>query len=369
MPFGSEGVEPGIGLALSGGGFRATLFHTGTLWRLTELGVLPGLTRISSVSGGSIFLGALACVWEDVLASSSPIAAYINLVVAPIRKFCAQQVDSLAIGEGLLTVLGSAADAIEAKYSELMPLSLNRLPDAPLFVFNATNLQTGRDFRFCKPYLGDYRIGLLRNPDMPVAKAAAASSAFPPFLSPVVLNRPGEFEALVGADLNGNSAYTDRIFLADGGVYDNLGLETVWKRCQTVLVSDAGAPFALSPTVKTDWVSQPLHALDVALDQALALRKRILIDEFQRNVRDGAYWGIATHIDSYQLADALACSPAIVGPIAAIRTRLDPFNETEQCQLINWGYALCDAAVRKHAPQIVTQSAKPTWPYPAYALA
>jgi len=243
------------------------------------------------------------------------------------------------------------------------------LPDAPLFVFNATNLQTGRDFRFCKPYLGDYRIGLVRNPDMPVAKAAAASSAFPPFLSPVVLDRPGEFESVVGADLNGNSAYTDRIFLADGGVYDNLGLETVWKRCQTVLVSDAGAPFALSPTVKTDWVSQPLHALDVALDQALALRKRILIDEFQRQVRDGAYWGIATQIGGYQLADALACNPAIVGPIAAIRTRLDPFSETEQCQLINWGYALCDAAVRKHAPQIVvTQSAPPTWPYPAYAL-
>jgi hypothetical protein len=34
MPFGSEGVERGVGLALSGGGFRATLFHLGSLWRL-----------------------------------------------------------------------------------------------------------------------------------------------------------------------------------------------------------------------------------------------------------------------------------------------------------------------------------------------
>lgn len=60
MPFGSEGVEPGIGLALSGGGFRATLFHCGALWRLNDLGVLARLDRISSVSGGSITAGVLA---------------------------------------------------------------------------------------------------------------------------------------------------------------------------------------------------------------------------------------------------------------------------------------------------------------------
>ena len=54
MPFGSEGVQAGIGLALSGGGFRATLFHIGSCWRLLELGVLPHLHCVSSVSGGSI---------------------------------------------------------------------------------------------------------------------------------------------------------------------------------------------------------------------------------------------------------------------------------------------------------------------------
>jgi hypothetical protein len=47
MPFGTEGVAPGIGLALSGGGFRAALFHCGVLWRLNELAYLPKLTRIS----------------------------------------------------------------------------------------------------------------------------------------------------------------------------------------------------------------------------------------------------------------------------------------------------------------------------------
>jgi predicted acylesterase/phospholipase RssA len=63
-PTGSNFRErQGIGLALSGGGFRATLFHIGSIWRLIELGVLPRVTRISSVSGGSIFSGVLASKW------------------------------------------------------------------------------------------------------------------------------------------------------------------------------------------------------------------------------------------------------------------------------------------------------------------
>ena len=47
-------------LALSGGGFRATLFHCGALLRLNELGYLTKISRISSVSGGSIASGMLA---------------------------------------------------------------------------------------------------------------------------------------------------------------------------------------------------------------------------------------------------------------------------------------------------------------------
>jgi NTE family protein len=60
MPFSSEGLQPGVALALSGGGFRATLFHCGALWRLNELAYLPKVVRVSSVSGGSIAAGLLA---------------------------------------------------------------------------------------------------------------------------------------------------------------------------------------------------------------------------------------------------------------------------------------------------------------------
>ena len=43
-----------FGLGLSGGGFRASLFHIGVLAKLAELGVLPHIEVLSCVSGGSI---------------------------------------------------------------------------------------------------------------------------------------------------------------------------------------------------------------------------------------------------------------------------------------------------------------------------
>lgn len=51
---GGRYTEQGIGLCLSGGGYRAMIFHLGALIRLNESGYLFQLKRISSVSGGSI---------------------------------------------------------------------------------------------------------------------------------------------------------------------------------------------------------------------------------------------------------------------------------------------------------------------------
>jgi len=76
MPFGNEGLEDLTGLALSGGGFRATLFHLGAFWRLNELGYLPNLDRVSSVSGGSI--GRRSGNSCRLLASSCPDHRYVR---------------------------------------------------------------------------------------------------------------------------------------------------------------------------------------------------------------------------------------------------------------------------------------------------
>jgi len=53
--------QDGIVLCLSGGGYRAMLFHPGALWRLNEAGCLPKLARVSNVSGGSIVAADFPC--------------------------------------------------------------------------------------------------------------------------------------------------------------------------------------------------------------------------------------------------------------------------------------------------------------------
>jgi predicted acylesterase/phospholipase RssA len=65
----TAGAKLRIGLALSGGGFRASIFHLGVIRRLEELGIMPEVSVISSVSGGSIIAAYYACRMEDKLRS------------------------------------------------------------------------------------------------------------------------------------------------------------------------------------------------------------------------------------------------------------------------------------------------------------
>jgi NTE family protein len=370
MPFGQEPLEDGIGLALSGGGFRATLFHTGALWRLNELGWLSRLARISSVSGGSMTSGLLAVRWHRLVFANGVATNFVTEVVDSLRTFTERSVDTRSIFEGILSIGETIADAVRKELEDHLVghTTLAELPDSPRFVFNATNLSTGVSFRFSKPYAGDYRIGLIPNPGFSVALAVGASAAFPPVLSPVrVAVDPASWQHVPGADLYNDVEYRSRLLLSDGGVYDNMGLETVWRRFRTVLVSDAGAPFPMVADTATDWLRQTLRVLNVAVNQSRALRKRVLIDQFERG-RAGVYWGITTDITAYGAAGALPVRADVASALARVRTRLNPFTKAEQCALINWGYALADAAMRRRVLPADPPPPAPAWPYPDYRL-
>src|SRR5215211_1316098 len=82
-------AEPsqGLALCLSGGGYRAMLFHLGVLWRLNEAGWLPRLDRISSVSGGSITAAALGLAWGELDFDDGGVGrGFEERVVAPLRR-------------------------------------------------------------------------------------------------------------------------------------------------------------------------------------------------------------------------------------------------------------------------------------------
>ena len=184
----------GTGLCLSGGGYRAMLFHAGVLWRLNELGVLSRLARISSVSGGSITAGVLGHRWKHLSFDASGVATnFAPEVIAPIRNLAAVTIDAWAIGIGALNPFATIGDEVRDAYGKHLfgAATLQDLPDSPRFVINATNVQSGALFRFSKKYLGDWRIGLVMSPSVSLATAVAASSAFPPVLSPVALKQIG----------------------------------------------------------------------------------------------------------------------------------------------------------------------------------
>jgi NTE family protein len=356
--------QPGIGVCLSGGGYRAMVFHLGALWRLYDAGVLRVVDRISSVSGGSITAGLLALKWNELSFDPARLASdFVPQVVQPIRSLASETIDADAVILGV-PLPGHVSDRITAAYEHHLfgGATLQDLPDHPRFVINATNIQSGVLWRFSKPYMGDYRVGRVERPALPLARAVAASSAFPPVLSPVRLTlTPDDFKPGSGADLQ-RPPFTTKVILSDGGVYDNLGLETVWKRYQTVLVSDGGGRLQAEEEPKVDWARHAYRVLNVIDNQVRALRKRYLIDSFVTNTRSGGYWGIRTNIADYELADPLPCPFDRTTELAELATRLKRLSDEVQERLINWGYAVCDAALRSHYnPQLARPAG---FPYP-----
>ena len=354
------GPAEGIGLAVSGGGYRAMLFHLGSFLRLFELGLLTKIDRISSVSGGSITAAKIGLEWAKLKTRSD----FMQHVVAPVRTLAGTTIDAPSIIGGIL-LPGSVADKVSATYRKYLfgDATLQDLPDGkPRFVINATNVETGTLWRFSRPYMADYRVGLVKKPKVSLADAVTASSAFPPVLSPFVLDVDWDdyAERVDGLDRR----FFEEVSLTDGGVYDNMGLETVWKRYRTVLVSDAGGMIDPDPTPASDWARHSKRVLEIIHQQVSSVRSRQVIAEFKAKAHTGAYWGIRTDIGHYQLPDALPAPHGKTLELAATPTRLKRLDANRQERLINWGYAVCDAAVRKHYPPPGAQAPE-AFPYPA----
>jgi NTE family protein len=342
-------VQPGIALCLSGGGYRAMLFHLGSLWRLNELGYLPRLDRVSSVSGGSITAGALAHAWPRLDFDERGVArAFGTEVVQPLRSLGGRTIDVPTILLGAL-LPGGIGDRLAGAYARHLfgDATLQDLPDRPRFVFNATNLQSGVLWRFSKPFMADYRVGTVERPTVRLALAVAASSAFPPVLSPVRPKiDPADYVGGEGA-LTGDE-YRRRPMLTDGGVYDNLGLETAWKRYATVLVSDGGGQYQPQPNVRANWLHQTRRVIGTIDSQVRALRKRQVIGGLAAGAREGAYWSIWSEIADFGLADPLDAPDARARELARLATRLKKLDVGMQERVVNWGYAICDTAMRRH---------------------
>ncbi|RWA65453.1 MAG: patatin-like phospholipase family protein [Mesorhizobium sp.] len=354
-----------LGLCLSGGGYRAMLFHAGVLCRLNEAGLLQKIDMVSSVSGGSIAAGLLAVIWPRLTFANGVAGNFRELYLTKILAFSQVFLDAPSILKGLLNPFSSAAAEVAACYERHLfngsrPM-LKGLTGRPWFVFCSSNLSTGSLFRMSNRYIADYRIGVAYHADLPVATAIAASSAFPPFLSPLRLDltqfewQNDKLDASVGP-----AVPAGRAVLTDGGVYDNHGIEPALKRCRWLLVSDAGAPWRASGSGYWNWFSQVNRVLDTTDNQVRSLRRRDLVARFQA-AKDadatglpndasrpayaatrGVYWSIASRPDATEptFVQSAATAPA------DIATSLHFLGSEETIDLVNWGYSASDQALR-----------------------
>ena len=237
-----------IGLALSGGGYRAAGFHLGALRLLHSVGLLGDVVALSTVSGGTI----LGAAWTKSLLDGQEFTEFdgefsaflrrTNVISEALDRLAATRSDSPPSSPSLIR----AAASIYAAEGFLGDRRLGEVldhPDLPLqeVIFNSTEFHTGVDFRFRRSANPRAIIG---NGNFPVprqvavqarlADVVAASSCFPSAFEPLVFPQdfrwPGEFPLeRVERELQASSprravAWKKGLPLMDGGVYDNQGL-------------------------------------------------------------------------------------------------------------------------------------------------
>jgi NTE family protein len=361
------------GLALSGGGFRATLYAVGSLARLNEEGVLAELDTITAVSGGAIAAGYLMLNWsglkfEPIEDGSGRVRAtnFHEVIVEPLVAFCSGTVFSPKKGiYHLLHPLSTMVDGVRKQYETKLfgKIKLRDIaypPGAPEFIFYGTNLDTGVSVRIGRESIRDYHIGSANDHDITLAQAVSISSAFPPFLSPVLLDgskwtwRDSEYQKLPEVDIK---RLRNELAFCDGGLYDNMGLEMLWKHGEnkefdTVFSCDAGAPFPAPWNSRWrwfgNWMGKFLRMSDIMVNQQRALRKRTLARNYQAGEYRGAYWCIENSLDFRNYYSLFATPEKFESYLNLKRlgTQLDTFSGDDNKKLVNWGYLHTDESIR-----------------------
>jgi NTE family protein len=251
-----------IGLALSGGGYRAAAYHIGTLRALNRLGILDKIDVISSVSGGSITATYYALHKDNYeefeqlfiknLQKGVLILPIINLIFV---------ITILGLSIWLLGWWMLLLDFILLFYFwfKVLPFSvwiektynkhffknkkLSDFPTKPIVAINSTDIATGTLFTFSQvkmagyKYEGKDKTNIFKHENFPIARAVMASLCVPFAFSPIkISNKYCNVPFEKGAN---------KPLLIDGGLYDNQGAHKLTEKSsnyhtQINIVSDAG---------------------------------------------------------------------------------------------------------------------------------
>lgn len=293
------------GLALSGGGVRASAFHAGVLLYLAELEELENVKHISSVSGGTLFTGLVFHESGYVWPAS---AEYRQNVYPKIRKLLTShclQTQALKLlllkpsnWKHLFYRANILAQAVEAVWG--VGSSLGDLPDKPFWSINGTTAETGKRFFINGSRLGDYKLGYFTDASFRLSRAMAISAAFPVGIGPLkIKTRQYDWHPPSGHKSGEYKMPYSSINVYDGGVYDNMGTEPLYgigaqsikptSGVNHIIISDAGAP---CKEVKLPGPLNPMRVkrlLDITTEQTRSLRVRSFANFLGNNPERGFY--------------------------------------------------------------------------------
>ena len=348
-----------LGLALSGGGFRATLYHLGVIRFLRDAGALPHVTDIASVSGGSILAAHLVLNWDRYNGDDDEFAEVASEIVKFVKfdlrnhlvRRLPMQIPFRILGK-LRVVEGrnfTPNALLERYYKQHLfgDRCLYELPEHPALHILATSVSTGalsvfnRQGLFIQQRDRDLGQSFTKIPGQlaSIPRVVGASSAFPGFFPPV---------EITAADLGVRDGQFSTEFFTDGGVYDNLGLRAFsWlkqleaPRFDQVLVSDAGKPFQILSDAALGVIGQSVRATDILWDRVSQLER----ENFDH--QDGfQFLPISETVD--QSDDPTALHPAVQAEVQTIRTDLDCFSTEEINALAQHGYEVTRKMCRQH---------------------
>lgn len=370
-----------FGLALSGGGFRASLYHLGVIRFLHDANLLQNVSHITAVSGGSVTAAHLILNWDRYNGDPDSFDEAARELVHFVQKDVRNQIVRrfpLASGLNVLrqTVrMGSKrsltrAGMLESDYRRHLygDVGMLDLPETPHVFLLSTNLNEGS---LCAFHQGGMLMqrrranGALHFEQIDaglatVATAVAASSAFPGFFPPMELS---------AASLGARESDFRKLSLTDGGIYDNIGLRMFHylrgkdlrdqyhaDELKRVFVSNAGATFKIRSDGRAGGlVVTALRSTDILLDRVNQLE-----DEAFRGFENAVFFPITKTVESESAA--LNLPPSIQKQIALIRTDMDHFSDLEVDLLVRHGYAvaksICEA---KLGDELATPVNQVTW--------
>ncbi len=357
------------GLALSGGGFRATVFHLGVLARLAKTEKWEELTHLSTVSGGTL---CVAMIYQEASEKWPTKEVYLADCLPGIYS----ELTSRNLQMGYLwsivlkpwRLLQGRAHVIAGLLEKYWRLTgkVKDMPRAnPRWTINATCYETGKNWRFTAWRMGDYVANYVINPDFPLSDAVATSAAVPGVIGPLKL-KTGKYswkEYDANSDLQDTSALFENLTLWDGGVYDNLGVEALYKTgkglrddIDFLLVSDASKPLGV---IDRKWFRKiplpraPMRLVNIPMDQVRSVRSRCMFDYFEDNDA-GGYIRMGYTVAELFEEQGIPCGGDIVGEclgkedveaVSSFATTLRQLGKEEFGLLFRHGYETCSAAL------------------------